>query len=151
MIKNTIAILFFSLSSAAVMAAPEKDSVHEEAYQHAVTSAVVDVGTTAVGLAMGATELAPLGLTGALAVKLGGLYLAQRDEAKEYTRAIDLMSAIWYGASANNICTIFAGPSCAVIGAITGAVFFMSRHKGNEKIEQVATPEKLISTENTKD
>lgn len=90
--------------------------------ERAADAAALDVLTTAAGLAMGAAEANPLGLL-TLPGKLIALEHAKTLPTGEREHALSVISAVWRGAAANNLCIVVAiatggafGPACAVAG-----------------------------------
>lgn len=88
----------------------------------AADAAALDVLTTAAGLAMGAAEANPVGLL-TLPGKLIALDYAQGLPTGQREHALSVISAVWRGAAANNLCIVVAiatggafGPACAVAG-----------------------------------
>lgn len=92
----------------------------------AVTGHVADVGSTAVGLAMGAAEANPLGLL-TLGVKAVAYQQIKEAPAVEQPEMWSTYGAFGWGATANNLCVIAAIASggagaalCPLIGMATG-------------------------------
>ena len=118
--KKFIAAVAMALSLGAAYA----DSAERE---HAISGQVADVATTVGGLALGATELNPLGLA---TIPLKYYILARADEMSpgpDKDEAYRLIAAAGYGPAANNVCVILtiatgggATPGCLLVGLITG-------------------------------
>ena len=96
--------------------------VSAQTTERAADAAALDVLTTAAGLAMGAAEANPVGLL-TLPGKLIALDYAQGLPTGEREHALSVISAVWRGAAANNLCIVVAiatggafGPACAVAG-----------------------------------
>src|SRR5438874_1709022 len=92
--------------------------------QHA---AVADGVSTAVGLAVGAAEMNPIGPVISLAVKFVVLRNAETMGEAERVNAYAAASSFWGGAAANNICvtaSIVSGgafaPACIALGVAWG-------------------------------
>ncbi len=90
--------------------------------QTAEQAAVADVGTTAIGLALGAAEANPLGLL-TLPAKLAAIQHAESLPTGEREYALSVISSMWTGAAANNLCIVAAiltggafAPACVVLG-----------------------------------
>lgn len=85
-------------------------------------SALADVGTTALALGRGATELNPLGFVGSTIAK--GVYFVIRDElpTQDKELADRILTSAWSGAAVNNL-IIFTGGVTAValpVGVLVG-------------------------------
>jgi hypothetical protein len=89
-------------------------------------AALVDIGTTAVALSRGATELNPLGLVGSSLLK--GVYLYNQDKIPPQDRefADKLSSSLWIGAAANNIAVMLGivSPFHFAIGIVVGIIIY---------------------------
>lgn len=90
------------------------------------TDALTDLGSTAIGLALGAAEANPVGL---LAVPLKFLLIDRADKLPdgEKQRAQSVIGSLWHGATVNNVCVIAAiatggafAPACLVAGVVAG-------------------------------
>ena len=90
-----------------------------------------DVVSTGVGLALGAAEANPLGIV-ALPIKLAMVEYAGSLPPDEQPAAYAALSAVTWGAVANNICVIasiatsagIAAPACVAVGAVTGVAYW---------------------------
>lgn len=94
--------------------------------QQAVTGQMADVGTTGVGLVLGAAEANPLGVL-SLGFKLLAHQQIQRAPAVEQPHLWSAYGAMGWGAAANNMCVIAAISTggvgamlCPVIGLAAG-------------------------------
>lgn len=116
-----------------------------------------DVGTTAVGLAMGAAEANPLGVA-AVGLKAVAYQHIERQSAVEQPRLWGMYGALGWGAAANNLCVI-AGIStggvalgvCPVLGVAAGlSLYRAAEDRRNREIfdavcaEQRATNPELV-------
>jgi hypothetical protein len=98
---------------------------------HVYTAAAADTATTHVGIAHGARELNPLGVTGAFVVK--GIYLfGIRPHVSQDTRqSMDRSAtAIWTGAAVNNILQLTA---VSYLGIVVGAVVAYTLYQQSDK------------------
>lgn len=90
-----------------------------------------DAASTGVGLALGAAEANPLGIV-ALPIKLAMVEYAGSLPPDEQPAAYAALSAITWGAVANNLCVIasilasagIAAPACVAVGAVTGVAYW---------------------------
>lgn len=94
--------------------------------QQAVAGQAADVGTTGVGLLLGAAEANPLGLL-SLGVKVWAHQKIQQAPPQEQPRLWGAYGAMGWGAAANNMCVIAAIATggagavlCPMIGLATG-------------------------------
>lgn len=94
--------------------------------QTAEQAAAADVATTGIGLALGAAEANPIGLL-TLPAKLAAIQHAESLPTGEREYALSVISSMWTGAAANNLCVVAAilsggafAPACLVIGAAVG-------------------------------
>ena len=90
-------------------------------------AALLDVATTAVGLAHGAVELNPLGPVAASLVKLvyiGGLVERTADSDR-------FITALWTGAAANNTVFILTAIPVAAIIAGFGLGYYVYTHRSH--------------------
>jgi hypothetical protein len=90
-------------------------------------SALADIGTTALALGRGATELNPLGFVGSTVAK--GAYFVFRDDLTNQDRELAdrVLTSAWTGAAVNNL-IIFTGGLTAValpIGALVGVALYV--------------------------
>jgi hypothetical protein len=113
----------------------------------AVTGQVADVGTTAVGLALGAAEANPLGLV-ALGVKALMYDQIQRAPASEQPALWSIYGAFGWGATANNLCVIaaittggIAGALCPLIGLATGLSVYSADEDARTRATNAAQQE----------
>lgn len=99
-------------------------AVHaQEAREQARNAAVADGVTTAVGLALGAAEMNPLGPVLAVGMKAVALNYVDQLPDVEQPRAHAMMASVWGGFSANNVCITAAlltggsfAPACVAVG-----------------------------------
>ena len=90
-----------------------------------------DIASTGVGLALGAAEANPLGIV-ALPIKLAMVEYAGSLPSDERPAAYAALSAITWGAVANNLCVIasilasagIAAPACFAVGVGTGVAYW---------------------------
>jgi hypothetical protein len=94
--------------------------------QQAVAGHVADVGTTGIGLLLGAAEANPLGVL-TLGMKVLAHEKIRNAPAVEQPRLWSAYGAMGWGATANNVCVIaaiasggIAGVLCPMIGLATG-------------------------------
>ena len=94
--------------------------------QTAEQAAAADVATTGIGLALGAAEANPIGLL-TLPAKLAAIQHAESLPTGEREYALSVISSMWTGAAANNLCVVAAilsggafAPACLIIGAAVG-------------------------------
>lgn len=94
--------------------------------QTAHEAAAADVATTGIGLALGAAEANPLGLL-TLPAKLAAIQHAESLPTGEREYALSVISSMWTGAAANNLCVVAAilsggafAPACLIVGAAVG-------------------------------
>jgi hypothetical protein len=90
-------------------------------------SGLADAGSTALGLAVGAVEMNPLGPVLALAVKPMVLRYVKTLPDVERPAAYATVASVWGGAAANNICVVASiltgggfAPACLVLGVAWG-------------------------------
>lgn len=90
------------------------------------TDALTDLGSTAIGLAMGAAEANPVGL---LTIPLKFVLIDQADKLPdgEKQHAHSVIGSLWHGATVNNLCVVAAiatggafAPACLVAGLVAG-------------------------------
>ena len=97
--------------------------------EQAVDSGWADAGSTAVGIASGAAEANPLGIA-ALLIKPAALAYADELPQEDRAQAYAMISALWGGASANNLCVVAVmvsgavplAPACLMVGLAWGQV-----------------------------
>lgn len=119
---HSFSVLRTLMAAAAISAA--LPAVHaQEARQQARNAAVADGVTTAVGLALGAAEMNPLGPVLAVSMKAVALSYVDRLPDVEQPKAHAMMASVWGGFSANNVCITAAlltgggfAPACVAIG-----------------------------------
>jgi len=104
--------------------------------QQAVLGQAADVGTTGVGLLLGAAEANPLGLL-TLGLKAVAYQKIKASPAAEQPRLWSMYGAMGWGAAANNICiiaTIATGGGAAVLCPLLGLGAGISNwNAGNEE------------------
>lgn len=93
--------------------------------QDARPAALADIGTTALGLALGAAEANSLGIA-TVPLKFALISYADTLPDGEKQEAHAALSAAWTGAAVNNVCVIAAivtggafAPACVAIGLAT--------------------------------
>ena len=99
-------------------------AVHaQEAREQARNAAVADGVTTAVGLALGAAEMNPLGPVLAVGMKAVALNYVDKLPDVQQPEAHAMMASVWSGFSANNVCITAAiltggsfAPACVALG-----------------------------------
>lgn len=105
-------------------------SAHAETEDKAMTAAIADTASTAIGLASGLTELNPVGAAGTVVLKLAAMTFIGKLPEEERAYSYSVASSVWGGAAANNLCLLSgAGPICIVIGIATGSFLW----KGGEE------------------
>jgi len=90
--------------------------------ERAQNAAIADVASTGAALALGAAEANPLGLL-TLPAKLAALKYAESLQDGDKQTAQSVISSMWRGAAANNVCVILSivtggtfAPVCAIAG-----------------------------------
>lgn len=93
------------------------------------SAALMDVGTTAIGLSRGAVELNPLGFWGTTIAKLYYLY-GLRPEYDPATRVEmdSWLTGVFVGASVNNVIQIIWAPHLAISAAMGMIVGYSTYH-----------------------
>ena len=90
------------------------------------TDALTDLGSTAIGLALGAAEANHVGL---LTIPLKFVLIDQADKLPdgEKQHAHSVIGSLWHGATVNNLCVVAAiatggafAPACLVAGVVAG-------------------------------
>jgi hypothetical protein len=123
----------------------------------AVMAHGADLGTTGLGLALGAAEANPLGIV-ALGVKAYSYEQIERAPAVEQPRLWGIYGAFGWAATANNVCVIAAmstgGVSaafCPVFGLASGAVAWLGGSQSRERaaFEAICTRERVRRPELT--
>jgi hypothetical protein len=111
------------VAAAAISAAFLPGAHAQEAREQARNAAVADGVTTAVGLALGAAEMNPLGPVLAVGMKAVALHYVDKLPDVEQPEAHAMMASVWSGFSANNLCitaAILSGgsfaPACVALG-----------------------------------
>ena len=110
------------VAAAAISAA--LPAVHaQEARDQARNAAVADGVTTAVGLALGAAEMNPIGPLLAVTLKPLALNYVDKLPDVQQPEAHAMMASVWSGFSANNLCITAAiltggsfAPACVALG-----------------------------------
>ena len=105
--------------------------------RHAQMASLADAGTTAGAIAYGATEANPLlsgspaGIAGTLAVKLGMVAVADRLEPETRAAVLRGNTALWGGASINNLALILgaSGPQAVIFGLGAGVAIWAGSAK----------------------
>lgn len=105
----------------------------------AVNSQIADVGSTGVGLLMGAAEANPLGLV-TLGMKAAAYQQIKEAPPVEQPRLWGMYGAFGWGAAANNLCiigTIASGGAlaalCPVLGVATGVGMWNSNQAERDR------------------
>lgn len=102
------------------------------------TDALTDLGSTAIGLALGAAEANPLGV---LTIPLKFVLIDQADKLPdgEKQRAHSVIGSLWHGATVNNVCVIAvlasggaAAPACLLAGVVAGSIRWKSTQHERE-------------------
>lgn len=102
------------------------------------TAALTDLGSTAIGLAMGAAEANPIGV---LTIPLKFVLIDRADKLPdgEKQRAHSVIGSLWHGATVNNVCVIAAiatggafAPVCLVAGVVAGSIRWQSTQMERE-------------------
>lgn len=95
---------------------------HADTSERAQNAAIADVASTGAALALGAAEANPLGLL-TLPAKLAALKYAESLQDGDKQTAQSVISSMWRGAAANNVCVILSivtggtfAPVCAIAG-----------------------------------
>ena len=100
--------------------------------EQAINGQIADIASTAVGLALGASETNPLGVV-ALGVK--ALVKSQIEQApvEDQPALWNLWGAAGWGATANNVCVILSivtsggfGGGCLLVGLVAGVTIYQS-------------------------
>jgi hypothetical protein len=99
-------------------------AVHaQDAREQARNAAVADGVSTAVGLALGAAEMNPMGPVLAVGMKVVALNYVDKLPDVEQPEANAIMASVWSGFSANNVCITAAiltggsfAPACVALG-----------------------------------
>lgn len=113
--RRLIAILLLSCSLA-----------HGQTAEQSQTAALTDLGSTAIGLAMGAAEANPIGV---LTIPLKFVLIDRADKLPdgEKQRAHSVIGSLWHGATVNNLCVVAAiatggafATACFVAGVVAG-------------------------------
>lgn len=125
--RRLIAILLLSCSLA-----------HGQTAEQSQTAALTDLGSTAIGLAMGAAEANPIGV---LTIPLKFVLIDRADKLPdgEKQRAHSVIGSLWHGATVNNVCVIAAiatggafAPVCLVAGVVAGSIRWQSTQMERE-------------------
>ena len=130
------------LAGAACLAVGSARAEDNQALEkQAVGGQWADVGTTAAGLAMGATEANPLGIL-TLGVKAYAYAQIKEAPAIEQPRMWSAYGAFGWGAAANNVCIIAAiasGGAAAAICPLIGLAAGVTTWNGDEDKRNRAT------------
>lgn len=93
--------------------------------QPSTTAAALDVASTAVSIAIGATEANPIGLA-TIPLKLAAIAHANTLPEGERQEQHLALATVWRGAAVNNLCVIAAivtggafAPACIALGAVS--------------------------------
>lgn len=97
-------------------------SAHADPSERAQNAAIADVASTGAALALGAAEANPLGLL-SIPMKLAAIKYAEGLDDGDKQTAQSVISSMWRGAAANNVCVIMSivtggtfAPVCAIAG-----------------------------------
>ena len=102
-------------------------TAHAETAGTAMTAAAADTASTAAALSSGLTELNPLGFAGTVVMKVATIAYINQLPEEDRAHPYGLASALWGGATANNLCWLTgAGPLCFVVGIATGGYMWNS-------------------------
>ena len=95
---------------------------HADTAERAQNAAIADVASTGAALALGAAEANPLGLL-TLPMKFAAIRYAEGLPDGDKQTAQSVISSMWRGAAANNVCVIMSivtggtfAPVCAIAG-----------------------------------
>jgi len=95
---------------------------HADTAERAQNAAIADVASTGAALALGAAEANPLGLL-MLPMKFAAIRYAEGLPDGDKQTAQSVISSMWRGAAANNVCVIMSivtggtfAPACAIAG-----------------------------------
>lgn len=116
----------------------ETESVGE---RQAVNGQIADVGSTGVGLLMGAAEANPLGII-TLGIKVAAYQQIKQAPPVEQPRMWGMYGAFGWGAAANNLCiigTIASGGAFAALCPVLGIAAGMGVWNGGEAERDRAT------------
>lgn len=105
-----------------------------ESEDSAVNSQIADVGSTGVGLLMGAAEANPLGLV-TLGMKAAAYQQIKEAPPVEQPRLWGMYGAFGWGAAANNLCiigTIASGGALAALCPVLGVATGVGMWNGNQ-------------------
>ena len=96
------------------------------------TAALTDLGSTAIGLALGAAEANPIGVL-TIPLKFVLIDRAEKLPDGEKQHAHSVIGSLWHGATVNNVCVIAAiatggafAPVCLVAGVVAGSIRWKS-------------------------
>ena len=126
-IKKAILVLCFISPLAMANEEPKKLTPPPE------VSALADIGTTALALGRGATELNPLGFVGSTVAK--GAYFVIRDDLTKQDKELAdrILTSAWSGAAVNNL-IVFTGGVTAValpVGLLVGVALYVYNSNDN--------------------
>lgn len=135
------------LALAAMMTLTSEQARAEEPQQlqrvseNAVNGQLADVGTTGVGLLMGAAEANPLGIL-TLGMKVAAYNEIKKAPEVEQPRLWGMYGAVGWGAAANNLCiiaTLATGGAAAAVCPMIGLAAGMSIYDAGEEERNQAT------------
>jgi hypothetical protein len=135
------------LALAAMMTLTSEQARAEEPQQlqrvseSAVNGQLADVGTTGVGLLMGAAEANPLGIL-TLGMKVAAYNEIKKAPEVEQPRLWGMYGAVGWGAAANNLCiiaTLATGGAAAAVCPMIGLAAGMSIYDAGEEERNQAT------------
>lgn len=107
----------------------------------AVNGQIADVGTTGIGLALGAAEANPLGIL-TLGMKVAAYNEIKKAPEVEQPRLWGMYGAMGWGAAANNLCiiaTLATGGAAAAVCPMIGLAAGVSIYDAGEEERNVAT------------
>ncbi|MBC7601237.1 MAG: hypothetical protein H7255_01060 [Ramlibacter sp.] len=134
-------LVALTLASPAMAESPTPPTASDVANQ----GIAADIGTTALGLSMGAAEANPLGL---LVLPLKFLVKAQIEKIADENERRDgmaMFTGVQFGAAAANICTLaLANPAIAIACMAGGAIY------GYNKVKSIPTQGECLATHRAK-
>jgi hypothetical protein len=126
-VQRTARVALRGFALAAGLAGAMGAAGAQELKEQAQAAALGDGVSTAVGLAVGAAELNPVGPILSFGMKAAVLHYVDTLPATEQPRAYAMAAASWSGATANNVCmtvSLLTGgsfiPACIALGVAWG-------------------------------
>ena len=138
-----------SLAASAQQAYPDAQPQASALQRGAVEGQAADVGTTAVGLALGATEANPLGVV-ALGLKAVAYQSIKRADPIEQPTLWSAYKAAGWGAAANNLCVIgiiFTAGAGAAVCPLVGLAAGLKAYSDDEEARERATFDAICDQE----